>query len=340
MANTNNILIISDCSFYGGGESFVANTLTELCNFYNAYFLVKNDYLYNLLPVEKRLKFRENSFIKQLLEAKGIIKKLSISSVILNGGNTLFYTPFLRNTAKTVMYCHSTYKYVPIGIKRFLYIFLIHFCYFFAYRVIHVSKYSFSEQKIARKKAITIYNGINILPYKKRELSLPLHFLFVGRTDKSKGIDIIVDAFKQINIKIAILHIVGCGEYDATIIKINNKNIVYHGFQNEVSSYYENCNVFITLSEIENCSLSILDALNHSIPVITTMVGGNPELVNSSNGFPVDRTSADLLQVIYAITDNPEQLIEKGEKANETAKTLFNRKNTIEKITNVLRSIL
>ena len=332
------LLIISVSTFYGGGESFITNTLTSLQNYFDVYYIVRDGTLYDFLPKNKRYKFKNNSFINQINEVKEIINKLSISITILNGGRTLFFTPFLKNKTKNIMYVHSTNKSVPV-IKRLIYILLIHYCYIFANKVIHVSDYSKNQQKIVNKNSIRIYNGVDILPYKERSFSLPLRFLFLGRTGKSKGIDIIIKSFEKIPENTAILNIVGSGEYDNKILKLKNKNIFYHGFKKDTSFYYDSNDIFITLSKIENCSLSILDALNNSMPVITTRAGGNVELVNAFNGFLIKRNVKILLHTINEIIQNPNCLIELGKNANKTAVNKFNKSDTVLYITDVINSL-
>ncbi|MCL2184477.1 MAG: glycosyltransferase family 4 protein [Treponema sp.] len=330
------ILIISDCSFYGGGESFIANTLSLLKDNFDTYFLVNNDYLYNLLPEDKRFIFRNKLFLKQLNQAKTLIKELSVSVVILNGGNTLFYTPFINKFTKKIMYRHATYKSISNLFKRIIYIFLIHICYLFANKVIHVSNYSNNEQKIKRKNAITVSNGVDLLKFKERKFTNPLKYLFLGRTDRTKGIKTLIDTFLQIPEHIAVLHIVGSGEYDEYIKKINKNNIVYYGFNKDTSSFYNDCDIFILLTKIENCSLSILDALNHSMPVITTNVGGNPELINEKNGFFINNSVNNFISLIYSIYENSEILSSMGKNANETVKNKFNKINTLNKIITII----
>ena len=334
---TKKILIVSNNPFYGGGEVFILETISKLKNF-NIYYLVKNDELYDALPKGRKNKFYKNTFWGQIKEMNGIIQMLSVSVVIFNGGSTLFFTLFVPSVKK-ILYRHTTNKSISI-FKRWLYIPLLHFCYMVADKIIHVSQYSLSEQKLAKQKATYIHHGIYVLPYKSHEAKLPLNVLFVGRIDCSKGIDKIIKAFYFINKNLATLHIVGKGKQD-DFIKMNTKtNVIHHGFQKNLATYYESCDVFITLPIVESFGLTVIEAMNHSKPIITTNVGAISEIVDKKNAFLVKRTVKDVKKVLQLIIDRPSQLNAMGIQSHNIVKQKFNKEDTISKISNILNSVL
>jgi len=64
---------------------------------------------------------------------------------------------------------------------------------------------------------------------------------------------------------------------DYVIIKENNFSI---------NNYYEAFDIFVNCSLFESCSLAILEAMSHALPVIASDVGGNGEIVlNDKTGF-------------------------------------------------------
>lgn len=65
-----------------------------------------------------------------------------------------------------------------------------------------------------------------------------------------------------------------------------DKNIHFHGYEKEVGKVLESSQLYVQFSNIESLGISILDAMNYSLPCVVTNVGGMPELVqNGTNGF-------------------------------------------------------
>jgi len=78
--------------------------------------------------------------------------------------------------------------------------------------------------------------------------------------------------------------------YDNYLIylcKLNNidKNIFFEGYKDDVNKYYNIFDFIILPSVSEGCSYNIIEAMSFGLPVITSDVGGNHELIkNDENG--------------------------------------------------------
>lgn len=114
------------------------------------------------------------------------------------------------------------------------------------------------------------------------------------------GVDILINVFNeisQINDSVH-LYLVGKGEIDNSYF--HTANIHFEGFSETLDSYYQNADWYITLPSRENCSIAILDALSYGLPVITTNVGGNTELIQDNyNGFIVERCFSTVINFLY-----------------------------------------
>ena len=88
----------------------------------------------------------------------------------------------------------------------------LHVCYSRADAVVHVSEFARREQKLFKDKAVCIHHGVVPLPYEPKSGSGPVRFLFLGRTEPDKGIEIIVRAFAKLPAEMAVLDVVGTGE--------------------------------------------------------------------------------------------------------------------------------
>lgn len=120
------------------------------------------------------------------------------------------------------------------------------------------------------------------------------HFLFLGLITEEKGIFDLIDVLHEYNDDFKgnlVLHIGGNGKIQKLIKLIDAYNlgdiVKYEGFVTgaEKESLLKNCDAFILPSYIEGLPVSILEAMSYGKPILTTPVGGIPEMVkNNDNG--------------------------------------------------------
>ncbi len=334
-----NILVVSNSPFFGGGEQFIVEVLS---NVQNSFFLVRNEKLYDALNTEKKRLFSystNNVKKEEFSEIKNAIQKWNIDIVILNGGSTIYYSPFLKNV-KIIIYRHTTNLYISNFIKRLLYVILLHICYIFAQKIIHVSEYSRNEHILFKRKSCTIHNGLQPLDYSIDKMKhTPLRLLFLSRVTESKGIKNIVEIVSYFSPKEIILDIVGDGDLSDWVKNKTNEQIHFYGFQKDVGSFYKESDVFILLSHYENCPLSIIDAMKYGLPILATSVGGIPELVkNGYNGFLVNGRQ-ELIERISELINNEELYMRLSTNAIETFKTSFTSERVIADVQQIVNSI-
>jgi glycosyltransferase involved in cell wall biosynthesis len=79
-------------------------------------------------------------------------------------------------------------------------------------------------------------------------------------------------------------------EYRRKVVEMEAKNyITFVGHDNDVSKYYEQCDVYAQPSRIESLGLSVLDAMRRGIPCVVAKTGGLIELIiNGENGWTVE----------------------------------------------------
>lgn len=124
--------------------------------------------------------------------------------------------------------------------------------------------------------------------------------LFVGRLEKRKGLDELIEALSKIlssNTKITV-DLVGLDthqapggisyeEYVSKIVPQQVRSRVrLHGFvdDNELKDLYRQCDLFIAPSRYESFGIIFLEAMGYGKPVIGTKVGGIPEIINNQVG--------------------------------------------------------
>ncbi|MGR3290166.1 MAG: glycosyltransferase family 4 protein [Paracoccaceae bacterium] len=107
------------------------------------------------------------------------------------------------------------------------------------------------------------------------------YFLYFGRIEKLKGLQILIAAFKQTNHK---LRIAGDGNWRGDLVAAISKidNITFEGFKSgaALDQLIEKSQAVIVPSEWnENCPMAVLEAKAAGKPVIGTKIGGIPELI-------------------------------------------------------------
>lgn len=127
----------------------------------------------------------------------------------------------------------------------------------------------------------------NIYPAKRHEI------LFVGRFSKQKGINILLDIWKQLYQSYPdwVLKLVGGGELESSILRYIEKNklrnIELEGFQTETSKYYQNASILCMTSVFEGWGLVLVEAMSRGcVPIAFHSFKSATDIINDKeNGF-------------------------------------------------------
>lgn len=147
-------------------------------------------------------------------------------------------------------------------------------------------------------------SGVNLttfkyIPYPKREAII--HFLFVGRITKDKGIEELLSAISMLqestnDFRVDILG--RCEDNYSEVLKVAERDnrIYYWGFQTDVKPFYQNCHCVVLPSYHEGTSNVLLEAEASGRPVITTRVPGCQETFDEGvTGFGCEAKDATTL---------------------------------------------
>jgi len=180
------------------------------------------------------------------------------------------------------------------------------------------------------RKSKVVYNGISFEQFKKRtdrNLQKPT-FLVACHLRYSKGIQDLIAAVALLPQPILLdlkIDVYGEGDYQYTLehliheYKLQN-HFVFKGSVPNLYAIYHQYDYLLQPTHMECFSLAILESLSANVPVITTPVGGNEEVVeNGVNGYvlPVQNPKAwcDLITQLYSgnekITTDTSSLIER-----------------------------
>lgn len=167
-------------------------------------------------------------------------------------------------------------------------------------------------QSITKCPNIFVVENIVVRPIQKTigKDTDRLHLLFLGLIAEAKGIFDLLEALHD-NANIfhdkVILHIGGDGKVQELKEKLNcyglNDMVVYEGFVSgkKKTDLLLKSDAFILPSYTEGLPVSILEAMSYSMPILSTPVGGIPEVVKDGvNGFLF--TPGDKLAMVASIT--------------------------------------
>lgn len=213
----------------------------------------------------------------------------------------------------------------------------------------HAKKNIENKFNISLSNSTVIYNPINTREIKEKSLEnitekVPFFdFISIGRFNKAKGFDDLVNAHYLLikegyKIKTAI---VGSGEEYESIQQLIKQyklddSIHLLGFQSNPLKYLKNSNYFIFPTYTESYPTVIAESLILGVPVISSNVGGIPEMViNEKEGYLFTPSEDNTYKYMKMVLDNDELLHKLKQNCKES-----HLKFNLEKQLNLIENIL
>lgn len=200
-----------------------------------------------------------------------------------------------------------------------------------------------------KKKNISfIPNGAEIKSLPKIKKWPDFTFLFVGRLDKRKGVNYLLQAFKiakekHPRIK---LRIIGSGpeekNYKQLSQELNLKDVKFVGrvSDEQLKKEYAKAHCFVLPSLWEGHPLVLFEAFSYKLPVISTNVGSLNLFINSKNGYLVPpKNKKKLTQVMIKAIEN-RNLAKMGENGCQMVKKDYSWKKTVNNYFDVFKQFL
>ena len=172
-----------------------------------------------------------------------------------------------------------------------------------------------------------------------------MHFLYVGRIMKEKGIDELFTAMRRLHGEYGdkvILDIVGFfeDEYKDAVEKLVEDGIaVFYGFQEETRPYYAMADCVVLPSWHEGMSNVLLEASAIGRPVITSDIPGCREAVeDGKTGYLCEVKNAEMLfEKMKLMTDQSTEAVEEmGRCARKRMAELFDKKKVVEQTVEII----
>ncbi len=195
-----------------------------------------------------------------------------------------------------------------------------------------------------------IYNGINLDAFSKKKFDLsaylpksqkkPFIIVSTGRLAKQKGFEYLISAAKWVIDKKpdTYFFIAGEGKLKSELQKqIKDfgieKNFHLLGFHSNVSELLNAADLFVLPSLYEGMPNSLMEALAHGIPSISTRVNGVEELmIDGEHGYIVKSGDANALEeaIIKCIDDS--DIKHKGTKGAQHVISTFSIEKMVQKL--------
>ncbi|HXG60970.1 MAG TPA: glycosyltransferase [Planctomycetota bacterium] len=173
-----------------------------------------------------------------------------------------------------------------------------------------------------------IPNGIDIPPPRSSPPASPPLLLFLGRLHPKKGVDLLLQAWREVQDTFPDWRLVIAGPdndgYLATLQalarSLNLQRIVFPGplYGDEKLAAYREASLYVLPTHSENFGLTVAEALAAGTPVITTKGAPWAELVREHAGWWIEPTVQSLVDCLREALSLPvERLIEMGEKGRQ-----------------------
>lgn len=173
------------------------------------------------------------------------------------------------------------------------------------------------DSKLEKEAIKPNFEYINLpsLTQKRKE-----HFVFIGRLDKNKGIDFLIESWP----KDKELYIFGNGMLEETVRKAceENKNIHYMGFrpQEEIWVYLGTAKAMMFPTDLyEGFPMTLIESFALGTPVICSNIGNGADIVNNAKAGVSFKTrnKKDLYRAIFEVESNFEIYSKNAKNAYE-----------------------
>lgn len=152
---------------------------------------------------------------------------------------------------------------------------------------------------------------------------------YVGWFDERKGIKRVEQALNGINNDIIHSIFIGSGNLEPTVANIVFKGKLQH---NEIPFYLNASDVFVLPTLKEGCCNAIVEAMSCGLPIISSNLSFNWDVLDSSNSIMVDPTNIkDIRDAILVLKRNKEkrEVLKKGALSKAKKLTIENRAKDI-----------
>ena len=274
-----------------------------------------------------RLLQREGDLVYIHVSERGSAYRQAITTLI----TLMFRKPVIMHSHSSEF--HLFFSKLPQGIKKWM-SWVYGKCDLFIVLSESWKKYYVENLGLKAERVIVLPNPVKIPSHiPQRKSSQKVNFVFLGRIGQRKGAFDLIKAFAALPEEQktrAELTMAGDGEGEqarSLVESLNLKDyitILDWVNQEQRDALLAKANVFVLPSYNEGLPMALLEAMSWELPVITTPVGGIPEVVtHNQNGLLVNPGNIEQLsEAIHSLIDNETFRLSLGDAARKTVMPL------------------
>ncbi|MEJ5226587.1 glycosyltransferase family 4 protein [Thermodesulfovibrio sp.] len=186
------------------------------------------------------------------------------------------------------------------------------------------AKKTFIDAGVDENKIFIIKRGVDIERFKpKKSDHKKFRVLFVGKVSLRKGIQYLLEAWKELNLKNAELIVVGNIEdsIKPLLAKFSDlDNLIFKGYLKNIIEEYQQATIFVFPSLEEGSAKVTYEAMASGLPVITTENSGSV-IRDGIDGFIIPAKDKEAIKekIVY-FYENKEEIEKMGKNARENIK--------------------
>lgn len=342
----NSRLKVHNVENYGGMEIHYFRNLSNYLAFKHRLFL----------PIQMLLKLRKNSNQFDIIHLHDF---RSLLSIIVHHYAKKYRIPYVLQAHGSVPYLSQKEFFKKVFDKYWGYNLLNDASKIIALTETELEQYY--QMGVPKYKIETIPNGIDLSEYHhlpprgefREKYGIKIDekvILFLGRIDKIKGVDLLINSFSEISKELDTVKLVMVGPDEGFLNhikkivvdqKISDK-VIFTGplYKKDKLASYVDADVYVLPSRYETFPNTVLEACVCGTPVIVTNNCGISDLVNNKVGYVVDFDINKLKDTIIKLLNDEDQKTKFGDKAKILVKENFDWNNISKKIEAVYISIL
>ena len=193
-------------------------------------------------------------------------------------------------------------------------------------------------KKEYNRETVFIPNGIfipekkNVSIIKKRwQLAKQNYILYLGRIVPEKGIDYLIEAYKEIDTDIKLVIAGGASDTDEYMARLQNKasvdnRIIFTGFVQgrDLEELYSNAYLYVLPSDLDGMPISLLEAMSYGNCCLVSDIPECTEVVEDKAFHFKKSDSLDLREKLQWLINNKETVEKYREKACEFICSKYN----------------
>lgn len=272
----------------------------------------------NLSCVKKSLRLE---YLKGLISKRKLIKSEKKTIHYIHTPEAFIEVKMIYPFSKTVVFSHGSFFNMVDGFRFYQNSKLVHWGFnkFIAFLlkkadlIFTLDDVSTKQYLKFTKKVVQVENSIVLqsdVP-DRETCHKPIQLLFVGRLSKVKQIDKIIEAMKLLK-ETAFLTIVGNGEEFDNLQQMITKDclddcvkLVGSVEPSQIAEFMNKSDILIMNSIFEGKPMTILEAMSFGMPVVTTPVGGIPEMtISGENAEYTNGKSQEIYDAVLKIANN------------------------------------